>query len=607
MAVVLRSTTFQLEREKRDALRRTYAYLFEHPVTALPDGRRTFHRATAWNYHGLNVVHLKGDAFEMAFQHGKLVSDGVREGILRQLSRTIPHALENSVSKSRTLNRLILGIVDWMGRDLRRHIPDTYFEQAYAVSEGSGLSLTDVSNALLAMEAVYVLAKYAVRTRGVTVPPVAFAGCSTFAAWGPATATGEIVLGRNLDYPLNGYFDRYPLVAYHEPTDGGQRYVSLGSAGLFTPCMTAFNESGIYIGSHLIPTEETSFRGTPIYFHAAEVLKKARTFDEAVALFRAEPTTVGWCFLVGSFQEKRFATVEMTNRRTEVREAAGERLLQTNHFHRLDAANMFVNRSIDDDSFGRYRAMERRLDAVRGKLDAAEAARILGDTYDPVAGRERAIGATVAVHITMSSSVILPEQGKFFAATGTGPTSFHPFVELPMPDRFDPSRFPSAHEATLAPADFPSRHPRRAEALQAYIEAKKTFEYESDIGKALGHVLEAERLDETEPAYSFAVAIFALKKKDETLALEALDRLAARKPTPQLRRLERYLRARVLAARGDAGAEALFRELLSDDGVDGKMRRAVERVRSAVKTFGRHPFRADTLQPMLQFADLLSY
>jgi hypothetical protein len=605
--VALRSQTFQLEREKREALRRAYAYLWEHPLTTLPDGRRVFHRATSWNHHGIQVLHLKGDPFEMAFQHGKLAAEGVRAGILQQLSRTIPRALENGVSKSEAIHRVVLKLVDFMGRDLRRHIPETYFEQAYAVSEASGLSLTEVSNALLAMEAVYVLAKYALRTRGLAAPPVAFAGCSSFAAWGPATRDGEPLVARNLDYPLNGYFDRYPLVAYHEPTDGGQRYVSLGTAGLFTPCMTAFNEAGIYIGSHLIPTDETSFRGTPIYFHAAEVVRRARSFDEAVSLFRSAPTTVGWAFLVASFREKRFATVEMTHRRTEVRESVGERLLQTNHFHRLEAANLFVNRSVDEDSFGRYRAMELRLDSARGRLDAAEAARILGDVYDPVAGRERAIGATVAVHITLSSSVIVPAEHRFFVATGTGPTSFHPFVEFPMPERFDPSRFPAVASATLSPTDFPERCPEKVAALHRYIEAKKAYEYESDVGRALEAMAEAEKLDPKEPAYAFGVAVLALKQREESVALAALDRLRDGKPTAQLRRLERYLRARVLAARGDRSADALFAELLADGGTDGKMRKAVERARSGLRAFGRYPFRAESLQPMLQFADLLTY
>ena len=605
--VALWSQTFQLEREKREKLRRAYHYLYEHTITPHQDGRRTFHRATAWDYHGLYVAHLKGDAFEMAFQHGKLLAEGVREGILRQLSRTIPNALENGVSKSAAFNRLVLGVVEFLGRDLRRHIPESYFEQAFAVSEASGLSVDEVSNALLAMEAIYVLAKYAVRTRGVTVPPVAFAGCSSFAAWGNATKGGETIVARNLDYPLNGYFDRYPLVAYHEPTDGGQRYVSLGTAGLFTPCMTAFNESGIYIGSHLIPTDETSFRGTPIYFHAAEVLQRARSFAEAMSLFRSAPSTVGWCFLVASFREKRFATVEMTHKRTEVREAAGDRLLQTNHFLRLDAANLFINRSVDEDSFGRYRALERRLDQVRGTLDADEAARILGDVFDPVAGRERAIGATVAVHITLSSSVVVPEQGRFFVATGTGPTSFHPFVELPMPGRFDPMQFPVTDGRRLEPGDFARRHPERAAALDRYVEGKKAYEYDSDVARALACVQEAERLDAGEPAYTFAVAVFALKLRQEAVALKALDRLRDGAPTAQLARLECYLRARVLAAKGDRKAVMLFERLLSDRGMDGKLRKAVEKARSGFRTFGRYPFRTETLQPMLQFAGLLTY
>ena len=94
---------------------------------------------------------------------------------------------------------------------------------------------------------------------------MAFAGCSSFAAWGPNSHDGDLIIGRNLDNPLNGYIDAFPLVTYFEPNDG-QRYLSLGTAGLYPPSLTAMNESGIYLAAHLIPTEETSFEGTPMYF-----------------------------------------------------------------------------------------------------------------------------------------------------------------------------------------------------------------------------------------------------------------------------------------------------------------------------------------------------
>ena len=119
------------------------------------------------------------------------------------------------------------------------------------------------------------------------------------------SATGELIIGRNLDYQLNGFFDAHPTVAYHEPTDGTQAYVSIGSAGLHTPSLTAFNQSGIYLAVHMVPTNETSFSGVPVFFTSSEVISKARTLDEAIAIFRRAHPTAGWTFVLASIHEKR--------------------------------------------------------------------------------------------------------------------------------------------------------------------------------------------------------------------------------------------------------------------------------------------------------------
>lgn len=588
-------------------LRRKYRYLYAEKVRNLPDGSTAFHRGRLFRRQGLSVLHLKGDSFEMAYQHGKLLEEEVRTGVLHQLSCSIPHLLHNSVSRSPLLNRIVIGLVDYMGQNLKQHIPWDYLAESFALSEGSGLALHHVSNALLAMEAMYILAKYAVRSKGFDITPMAFAGCSSFAAWKDFSRDGELVIGRNLDYPLNGYFDRYPTVTYYEPTDHGQRYVALGTAGLHTPSLTAMNESGIYIAGHLVPTEETSFQGTPMYFVAADVIKQARTFDEAVDRFRQHRTTVGWAYVLCSTREKRVASVEMTNARVAVRESTDGLHVQSNHFSLIESSNLYVNRSIADDTEGRYCRMRDRVRGV-GKVDAREAAAIMGDCFDPVAGRERGLGATVAVHITVGSAVFRPSEGKMYVANGTAPTSQNDFVELPLLERFDPDTF-AKEKFTVIPATHDAAMTReQREAVQAYIEAKMAYEYDSDVDRAFDIMKRVVATDPQNAAYRFILASFAMKQEKLDEAVTYLSDVVAMDHTPQLRNLAYYYRGRIHASRGDrARASVDFSEVIGSPDTDDKLRRAAKKADAIVRIFGKYAFRTDNLPIMMQFADMLTY
>src|SRR4051812_20936243 len=50
-------------------LRTTYRYLYKLPVVEYADGSRSFHDGLLYRCHGLNVLLLRGDFVEMAFQH----------------------------------------------------------------------------------------------------------------------------------------------------------------------------------------------------------------------------------------------------------------------------------------------------------------------------------------------------------------------------------------------------------------------------------------------------------------------------------------------------------------------------------------------------------
>src|SRR4051812_31054031 len=111
---VVKTSTLSTNLSFLRELRRKYRYLYDEKLVEKPDGSVAFHKGRLFRRRGLNVMHLKGDSFEMAFQHGKLLQEEVRTGVLHQLSSSIPHLLHNSVSRSPLLNRLVIGIVDYM-------------------------------------------------------------------------------------------------------------------------------------------------------------------------------------------------------------------------------------------------------------------------------------------------------------------------------------------------------------------------------------------------------------------------------------------------------------------------------------------------------------
>jgi hypothetical protein len=77
--------------------------------------------------------------------------------------------------------------------------------------------------------------------------------CSTFAAWGPATADGGTVVARNLDYfNLPGIASEQIMVAYVQPDAGKRAFVSVTWPGLIG-VYTGMNSDGLFVATHDAP------------------------------------------------------------------------------------------------------------------------------------------------------------------------------------------------------------------------------------------------------------------------------------------------------------------------------------------------------------------
>ena len=77
-------------------LKTKYRHLYDAQVELTEDGAR-FERARLWRRRGINVLHVTGDRFEMAFQHGRLLRAEIATGTLHKAGMIANHGIRNSM------------------------------------------------------------------------------------------------------------------------------------------------------------------------------------------------------------------------------------------------------------------------------------------------------------------------------------------------------------------------------------------------------------------------------------------------------------------------------------------------------------------------------
>lgn len=594
-------------------VRSQYRNLYESPVIENADGSRSFHDARLYRCHGLNVLFLRGDCVEMAFQHGRLLADEIPSGTLDGAARLIENTLANTWGSPGKVRQWLFEkaqqyatrrTLDFARGRIRKALPQaTMFAGLAALSDAAGIPPERLLRALFNPEILLVLA----RLGGVACPTC----CSSFAAWGSYTSDGNLLIGRNMDYPLNGYYDSFPTVIYYEPTDSGLRHMSFVSAGVHSAGITSYNEAGLFLASHVVPSRDVSLRGVPMFLTADLAASRGTSFDSAARLFRELPCQGGWSYLMASTKEQRVGSLEKTPRHFAQRPSQGECHVQTNRFQtpELSSQHFSLNASVDEDSDARAWRIRQRLETARGRLDAAEFLSILSDQVDPILNQPRGLGNTIGMHATLTSVVLDPARGRALVSSGRGPACHGDFVELPLVGTFDRQDFPLLTCPVTRNTGFPSAHPEKYRAQQIFIRAKMAYEYDNDAVRAYELLQEVVQWDSSNPAYYFQLAIFALKNKDYSEALEDLDDvLHSTHVTEQLRRLAYYYRGRTYAHLGKR-REALadLAAVQSDALADARPRAAARRAAWTTKLFGRCRLRERSLKIMMQQSDMLQY
>ena len=153
--------------------------------------------------------------------------------------------------------------LEYAWKQARPFIPQDHLEELRGLADGSGVSLEDLYRLHAVPDRTY--------------------SCSSFAAWGRATADGRLIHVRNLDWSIKAGIQQFPVIFVVRPK-GKHAFVNIGWAG-FVGVLTGINDAQISIGQVGAETTDDGFRGEPMVFLMRRVLETADDLDAAADVF----------------------------------------------------------------------------------------------------------------------------------------------------------------------------------------------------------------------------------------------------------------------------------------------------------------------------------
>ena len=254
---------------------------------------------------GLQILRLSGSPAQLGWDHGRLLSRDIR-----QLRREFLRYLASfSLGLGALPLYLMVCIFAWR---LRPFLPGFLWEEIQAVAAGAGVH----SSFILFVNVMDDLLNNIPR-------------CSSFAAPRQDVRPAQVILGRNLDYPLfaqvmcrfNTVFLLFPEI--------GQPLVSVAWPGYVGIC-TGMNASQVALGQLTASTHDTSLAGTPSALRNRLALQHHTSVLEVAARISSLPGTVGANLILASPEEA--LVLEVSAHHRSVRIPMDGRLTATNHY-----------------------------------------------------------------------------------------------------------------------------------------------------------------------------------------------------------------------------------------------------------------------------------
>jgi hypothetical protein len=289
---------------------------------------------------GYPVLHLKGSPYEMGYQHGRLFRDHIRQNMHYMLEVKGKESPIKLFGKNvLTVRDMIRLIAQQQSKFLRRE----FHTELDGLADGAGVPREDAR-------------------LGNFIPELFH--CSGFAIMNKATKDGTLYHGRVLDYAIDWRLQEHAVLVVAEP-DGGVPFVNITYAG-FIGSVSGMNAAHISVGE-MGGKGLGHWDGVPMAFLVREVLQRAHTLDEAIAIFRDQPRTCQYFYVLADGNTNRAVGMEASWDKFE--------LIQPGR------ANPRLPHAVPDavllSAGDRYEELTRRVQADWGKFDAASARKLM--------------------------------------------------------------------------------------------------------------------------------------------------------------------------------------------------------------------------------------
>ncbi len=381
--------------------------------------------------HPLLQIHVSGTQEEMGFKHGQFVAAAGNHRAALDYYPTMPDRLIYSSSRHTLADRIAMRaarpLFELGLRRLEAHRPPELLARSRAFAEGAGENATtaryfgvmDLFQNTVGMLTKLGLTAFAQRAAH-GMPPA----CSSIALWGDRTASGNLVHGRNFDFPGTGIWERWPVVVFCNPDDG-LRYGFTTTRGADVPGVTCFNEAGLTLTAHTRFHRDVTMAGLSIIDLGHEIIRRAQTLEDAVAIAREQRIASTWGVVVSSATEKRAVVIETTAAGVETTWPNPDEcfLASTNRYHHpaLQLDEVTPSAAFVHDCEGRLDALElggRRADG----WEPRDLMKLMGSHVDAETGEERAGGPVLSQPCTVQTIVTDLTQSAFFVSVGDTPT-----------------------------------------------------------------------------------------------------------------------------------------------------------------------------------------
>ena len=357
---------------------------------AAPD---RYHGGSVEQVNGITVLHVEGGAYDMGLQQGVLLREQIKGLWLDYVRGSI-------VGGRKYTPEYLLACA----RTMEKHIPAEYIEEMKGIAAGAGVAYEDI----LVMHTHADTVHYG---HGWGKPDSKPGECSNFAVWGPATADGALLHGRNLDWSTSGGAQKYPCVIDYHPFKGN-RLCLIAWAGA-VGSVTGMNEKGITYGEMTSSSTDETLDGMPLFIQFRHILQYANTLEEAVEMQKSFDRTTGWNMMIGDGKTPDARALEVSDNHVSLFAADDPRevsppisepmksaIRRTNHYvdpelQKLQAARAGIDITnlprealaaalMQQDTWQRYDALGRWIKEDYGKITPEKAIEYLG--RPPVGG-----------------------------------------------------------------------------------------------------------------------------------------------------------------------------------------------------------------------------